>query len=368
MSSSSTTANARLLPDNPVSDAELLISEGRPQEAVALLDRFLEAGRGGLLLKLTFQKALLATGEAERALALARETALTYPGVALAALALGEALHALGHLPTAIAEYQRALRLDPSLDAARVALGSAWLDAGEAEKALETWHGLPESKQLSQKINEAERAHAEPRSDARYVRHLFDQFSAQYDSRMLEQLNYRAPAILRELAEFLGLGAKKDYAILDLGCGTGLMGEAVRDLAARLDGVDLSPAMIEKARARGVYDKLTVADISTWLAEPGHRYDLIFAADTLVYLGELAPLFAAAAARLSPRGHFLFTVERKGGEGFDLGPKRRWRHSESYVRAGSRCAGLTLVGLMACVPRSEAQAPVDGLAVALAKL
>ena len=52
-------------------------------------------------------------------------------------------------------------------------------------------------------------------------------------------------------------------AILDLGCGTGLAGLAFQPLAARLDGVDLSPAMIEKARARGIYDHLDVADLET---------------------------------------------------------------------------------------------------------
>lgn len=361
-------ANAHLLPDDPVSDAEQLIEDGRPGEAIALLDKTLAARRGGLLVKLTLQKALLAAGETERALELARETALTNPHVALAVLALGEALQSEGHLPTAIAEYQRALRLDPSLDAVRVALGSAWLDAGEAEKALEAWQGVPDTDVLSQKRMEAERARDAPLSDPRYVRHLFDQFSADYDSRMLEQLSYRAPEILVELAQLLGLAAEKRYAILDLGCGTGLMGVAVRRWARRLDGVDLSPAMIAQARARNVYDELTVCEICTWLAKPGRNYELVFAADTLVYLGDLAPLLAGMAMRLCPGGRFLFTVEKNAGDGFELGPKRRWRHSESYLRAEAARAGFAVIGLMECSPRSEAGTPVDGLAVALAKL
>jgi predicted TPR repeat methyltransferase len=182
---------------------------------------------------------------------------------------------------------------------------------------------------------------------------------------MLAHLNYRAPMVLRELAELLGLYALAPLAVLDLGCGTGLMGAAVRDWASRLDGVDLSPGMVRKAHEREVYDDIAVADIVDWLAGCERRYDLVFAADTLVYLGELSPLFAGVSRVLSQAGHFLFTVEKKDGEGFELGPKRRWRHSECYLRAEAACAGLGIAGLVACTLRTEAGTPVEGLAVAL---
>ncbi len=90
-----------------------------------------------------------------------------------------------------------------------------------------------------------------PRSDAGYVRHLFDQFSADYDVRMIGQLAYAAPQILGELADLVMHG-RGNLRILDLGCGTGLAGVAFKPRAARLDGIDLSPAMIEKARLRKV--------------------------------------------------------------------------------------------------------------------
>jgi predicted TPR repeat methyltransferase len=301
------------------------------------------------------------------ALAVARETAQLNPETAPAALALGEALRLAGHLPAAIGEYQRALRLDPDLDGAHIGLGSAWLDAGEAEKALDAWRGLREENWplLTQKVADAEAALSEPRSDPRYVRHLFDQFAPDYDARMIAHLHYRAPAILRELGELLGLGAGAPHAILDLGCGTGLMGVAAREWASRLDGVDLSPAMTHKARERGIYDELAITDITDWLAACKRRYGLVFAADTLVYLGELSTAFAGVVRLLSPGGHFLFTVETKDGEGFELGPKRRWRHSESYLRSVAKTAKLELVGLVTCAPRTEAGVPVEGLAVAL---
>jgi predicted TPR repeat methyltransferase len=367
--SSSTTASARFGTDDPVAAAEDLIAKGRAGEGAALLQTCIAANRGGLLLRLTLQKALAAADEHNASLATARETAQLYPDAAPAALALGEALRLCGHLPAAIGEFQRALRLDPELLNARAQLGAAWLSAGEPEKALTSWSAIP-PEELTPDVRamsaDAETALSRLRSDPRYVRHLFDQFSADYDSRMLKQLAYRAPAILRELAGFLGLGGAKRHAVLDLGCGTGLMGEAIQDWAWRLDGIDLSPQMIEKARAKGTYDELTLADICTWLENAARNYDLILAADTIVYLGDLGPIFSAVGKRLNASGNFLFTAERKEGDGFELGPKRRWRHSESYLRCEAQRAGLLIAGLMPCVPRTEAGAPVEGWAVALA--
>ena len=120
--------------------------------------------------------------------------------------------------------------------------------------------------------------------------------------------------------------------------------------------------MIEKACLRKVYDSLVVGDIEAALAG---TYDLVLAADTLVYLGDLAPLFRAVAARLAPDGYFLFTTETKTGGDFELGPKRRWRHSEVYIRAQEAAAGLDVAGLVAASPRTETNQPVPGFAVAL---
>ena len=368
---------------DPIAEAESLIASGRAADAARKLRARLEAGRGGLLARLTLVKALLASDDAAAALEEAREAASLNSGVAVAAMSLGEALLVAHALPAAIAELQRALRLDPALERARFLMAAAWLEAGEAEKALSIFAEISSSPESEVLVGRARAIQNAPRSDAGYVRHLFDQFSADYDARMLGQLSYAAPQILRELAELVmprasaragatkknsrasaRAGATKNggLSILDLGCGTGLAGALFRDMAARLDGIDLSPAMIAKARLRGIYDSLIVGDIETL---PAGRYDLILAADTLVYLGDLAPLFGTLGAHLSPDGYFLFTTEAKEGEGFELGPKRRWRHSEAYLREQADRHGFSVAGLVAASPRTEANQPVAGFAVAL---
>jgi predicted TPR repeat methyltransferase len=351
--------------ENPLEAAEKLIAAGRAGEAARLLAARLAEGRGGILMRLMLARAYLAAGDLDAALREARETAQLYPDLAGAALGLGEALLAAEKLPTAIAELQRALRLDPDLNDARAALGRAWLRAGEAGRAQEyfaqlpaDWPGLPALQQAAAAILTA------PRSDAGYVRHLFDQFSADYDARMLEQLHYRAPNILRALFDMIAPG-ERQLRILDFGCGTGLSGAAFRDLADHLAGLDLSPNMIAQARARAIYDGLGVGDIEQAQAT---GFDLVVAADTLVYLGDLAGVFAAAARALKSGGCFLFTVERSDGEGFVLGPKRRWQHGAAYLRAAAAAAGFDVCGLVDCEPRCEKGVPVPGYAAALQKM
>jgi predicted TPR repeat methyltransferase len=357
-------------PGDVISRAHALIAAGKPREACTLLKSQLDRRRGGLLTRIALGRALIAAKDNDEALAVLREAASLGPAVAEAALALGEALLAGGHLPTALAEFERAQRLEPGLASARFALGSTWLEAGEPLRAIEFLAPLakgdsPFASAAAQKLAEAEAMRAADRSPEGYVRHLFDQFSASYDERMLDNLGYQAHRILRRLADLVADTSGGSSAMLDLGCGTGLAGEVFKPIASRLDGVDLSPRMIEAARGRGIYDELLLGDVVTVLKTRSRSYDLVLAADTLVYLGDLAPVLEGARERLRPGGLFLFTVERKNGTGFELGPKRRYRHSEPYLRAEAERTGFEVMGLIECVPRLESGAPVEGFAVAL---
>jgi predicted TPR repeat methyltransferase len=350
--------------DDPMEQAIALLEGGYARQAAEHLLTSLMRGKGGLGARLLLVRALIASSDPSRALAEAREIALSNPQIADGALALGEALAANRLLPTAIAEFQRALRLDPGLDAARIALARAWLDAGEPDRAEDALANIEATPSRDALLSQAQAMRGRARSDPGYVRHLFDQFSSDYDERMLGQLGYAAPEILRELANLV-LPGRTDLMMLDLGCGTGLAARAFSDLAARIDGIDLSPAMVEKARGRNLYAELSVGDIETLTDE--RRYDLVVAADTLVYLGDLSKVMSGVSRALTQQGFFLFTVESGPDDGYSLGPKRRWRHSESYLRTLASEHGFDVAGLMACAPRTEAGQPVDGLAVAFEK-
>jgi predicted TPR repeat methyltransferase len=213
----------KLGPDNetitdPLGEANARLVAGDPRGAVRLLQSQLDSGRGGLLTRIALGRALLAAGDAEQALQILREAAALGSGIADAAFALGEGLLAMGHLPTDIAEFQRALRLDPALVAANYALGSAWLDAGEAERAAEIFSELAATEssftpRAAQKLSEVEAMRRASRAAPGYIRHLFDQFSSDYERKMLGELSYRAHLVLRGLADLVGVtGPRTRYS------------------------------------------------------------------------------------------------------------------------------------------------------------
>jgi predicted TPR repeat methyltransferase len=202
---------------------------------------------------------------------------------------------------------------------------------------------------------------------ATYVRRLFDQHAPDFDT-ALERLDYRGPQLLREavrrVVEPLRFGSA-----LDLGCGTGLAGAAFRPCVDWLVGVDLSPAMIAQARAKGLYDRLLARDMVRFLREEAAgqaQYHLVIAADVFVYLSDLAPVVAAVAAVLAPGGVFAFTVEAHGADGVRLQPTLRYAHGVDHVRAAVAAADLTCAELAPASTRTEKGVPVDGL-VAVAR-
>lgn len=354
---------------DPLAETAALVAEGRGAEALARCERLIGAGRGGALTRAAHGRVLMALGRPVDAVMALREAAQLAPNTAEILLAFGEALAATGALPAAIGELQRAARLAPDDVRPQLAIARLWLEAGEADKAL----AALDASQASGEVPDAEAAairsqaaamQGQARADAGYVRHLFNQFAADYDERMQGRLGYAAPQILRQLAVMLtDPGPRHD--ILDLGCGTGLSGVALQDLARSLTGVDLSPRMLEKARSTGAYTRLVEGDIVNLPAGLDGPFHIVAAADVLVYLGELEPLFASVRTRLAPDGLWLFTTELGEGGDHELGPKRRYRHSADYLRRLAERHGLEVCSLVECVCRHEAGVPVRSWAVAL---
>ncbi len=199
---------------------------------------------------------------------------------------------------------------------------------------------------------------------ADYVRSLFDDYAPRFDHALVERLGYDAP---ERLAASLGLFGERRFAhALDLGCGTGLMGAAVRARVDRLTGFDLSDGMLKRAAGRRVYDRLAAGDVVALMAaEPENGFDLVLAADLMPYVGALAPLFAAVARVLAPGGAFAFSAERHDGAGFVLGEALRYRHAPSLIAEAAEAAGLAVLAVEPVSLRRERGVPVPGL-IALA--
>jgi predicted TPR repeat methyltransferase/uncharacterized coiled-coil protein SlyX len=197
-----------------------------------------------------------------------------------------------------------------------------------------------------------------------FVTQLFDRYADRFDQELVEDLAYRAPELVAQAVQ--RAAPPPDAEVIDLGCGTGLCGPFLRPLARRLVGVDLSSRMLAKAEERGLYDELVHADIVSQLALTLDPVDLVIAADVLVYLGDLGPLFFAVQRALGPGGCFVFTIEsHDGDEAYVLRSTRRYAHGDEYVRAAAEAAGFEIEALQPCVLRTNAGADVEGRVVTL---
>lgn len=187
-----------------------------------------------------------------------------------------------------------------------------------------------------------------------YVSWLFNTYAPRFDNH-LASLAYQGPDMLRQLAEKAGWPADRRLDILDVGCGTGLSGVPFRPCAARLDGIDLAPRMLEQALRRGIYDQLHHGEAHDILQKlPAAAYDLVIAADTLIYIGDVSALFPLVEKVLKPGGSFLVTVETGSDEdaGYSLTGSGRYSHTDAYLL---RCAGTG----MTCRDRLDASIRIE---------
>ena len=204
-----------------------------------------------------------------------------------------------------------------------------------------------------------------------YVRALFDQYAPRFEASLVEDLGYRGPALLFKAVLAVRAALRKPAFFrraIDLGCGTGLAATAFARDVDHFTGIDLSPRMIERARARGLYAELEVADMVKGLvSKPDASADLILAADAMVYVSDLASVLREANRVLISGGLLAFTVETHGGNGVILGAGLRYAHGVPYIRASIDAAGLTLSQFDELSARNEDYAPVPGLVVVAEK-
>lgn len=131
-------------------------------------------------------------------------------------------------------------------------------------------------------------------------------------------------------------------AALDLCCGTGLAGPGLRPLAGRLVGVDMTPAMLEQAKAKGCYDLLAEDDACVWLAATAERFDLVVMADAMQYFRDIVPLFAGIGRVLNPGGILVFSADPVTDARFQaMVGAGEYAHSRALLRQAAAGAGLS---------------------------
>ncbi|WP_223568236.1 class I SAM-dependent DNA methyltransferase [Agrobacterium tumefaciens] len=279
-----------------------------------------------------------------------------------------------GDYPAAAELMEQALELAPRWTAGWFRFGEYHEKAGETAKAVAAYEKVAEldteglfAAELKLAVLGAAETPEQPPS--RYVEGLFDDYADRFETSLVEKLDYSVP---QKLAELIGKAADGGVfdTIVDIGCGTGLLGVEIRTLAKRLEGFDISQNMLAKAEEKGLYDYLGQADLSLEAEAAGlfistlaqYRADLVAAADVMMYLGSLETVMPLVSALLRPSGFFAFSVEDAGDEdGFILRESLRYAHSKSYVTDLLERTGFSLLEIRKTTIRKDAGKPLSGI-------
>ena len=138
---------------------------------------------------------------------------------------------------------------------------------------------------------------------------LYRSWASTYDDDFAKQNDYRSPI---EIAKYYAKYSNDtDTPILDVGAGTGLIGECLNQSACEIDAIDISPEMLEIARAKNCYSKIIEADLTKRLLINDNHYGAIVSAGTFTH-GHVGPNVLDELLRVTRSGGlFVFTIHYK---------------------------------------------------------
>jgi predicted TPR repeat methyltransferase len=243
------------------------------------------------------------------------------------------------------------------------ALGQAYYELGRVDEAIslfEKWLIVEPDNPVALHLLAAYRGQQVPaRCSNQYIEQTFDAFAGNFEN-VLGRLKYCGPQLVRDqLAALQASG----LSALDLGCGTGMVGEAVQPHARRIVGVDLSQTMLEHSAAKQVYQELHRADIAEFLGVSKEQFDLITCMDTFIYIGILDDVLPLICRNLRPGGRLLFSTEKLVGareQDHQLNVSGRYSHHQDYLTERLNGAGFEIESMKDVVIRMESGSPIQG--------
>ena len=360
--------------ESPTRRAASLTEQGNAAGAVAILRQAIAAGDAHWRLHYALGEALLAARRDEEAIAEFMAVHRLHPGHGRACTAIGRIYLTRGLAEPARMWLRFGLDADESDQDSVSSLAVAELRLGNrvaAEELLDAWvEAAPESAvrrfMRIAILGEGLLDTAPPD----YVAHLFDDYAERFDE-SLARLRYCGPALIDEALGDCVPCERTQGSVLDVGCGTGLVGAAIRRRSGKLVGLDLSEKMLERAELLGVYDELVRGEMVELMHRWPGRFDVITASDVLTYVGDLDDFFAAARVALSPGGWVAVVLEAlpspADGQSFRLNPSGRFSHSEQALRDWLTSNGFTVHLVRPAAMRHELGRPTPSL-VAVAQV
>ena len=248
---------------------------------------------------------------------------------------LGATLKDMGRMEEAEQSFRQAIKMKPDYAKAHNNLGITLQQLGRLKDAEASFRqalafkpDYASAKHMLAALTGITTATA-PRD---YVEGLFDDYAANFESSLVENLEYNMPSVISKMIikdsdlDLLG-------SILDLGCGTGLLGSEIKQFCTRLEGIDLSGKMLDIAEKKNIYNKLTKQDILVFLSNARLNFDYFTATDVFIYIGDLTDVFRLIKSRNEKGGKLAFSTEDYDGDGFFLEKSGRYSHSKNYIKS-----------------------------------
>ena len=268
----------------------------------------------------------------------------------------------------AINYYKETIKLDPSYVAAYLNMGNMYLSQGSFELAKDAYSKAyslnPDSNDLKFILSALDSENFTPQDipPSSFIQNLFDQYAPYYDRHLTQTLRFRVPQLLiKILEEHDVIQDHKKLSVLDLGCGSGMMGELLSPYVSLLIGIDLSNSMLEIAKAKDCYQKLIHSDYLNVKHE--ELFDLITASDFVPYLGNVNTLFDYCKENLKPQGFLCFsyeTVEQENEQDFILDKTLRYKHSSAFIQKLLNGHHFKVIHSEKAVLRHNHKKPIDG--------
>ncbi|MBF0357846.1 MAG: tetratricopeptide repeat protein [Magnetococcales bacterium] len=243
----------------------------------------------------------------------------------------------------AAAYYKQAISIQPNYIDAYFHLGSTLTENEQFDEAINCFQKLLTIKPgfpAAQHLLNALTGNTSDSAPREYVKGVFNSYADNFENHLVKTLEYKTPSLINEaILNFAGL-EKRFKNVLDVGCGTGLMGVEVRDISEKLIGIDLSENMVGLAEKKGVYDELHVDDIIDRMQSLDVSFDLIIASDVFVYIGDLSQVFYCANKCLTNSSLFVFSTEHTENQEFIIQNTGRYAHSKNYIFSVAEKSGF----------------------------
>lgn len=275
---------------------------------------------------------------------------------------MGLALKSQGRYRDAITYFNRALVLKNDFVQAHCNLADAYRNEGRLPEAKEAYNrafSIQPDNVFAKHMLDALKGNQTKSPPEQFVEQLFDQYAPTFDNELVEKLRYNLPATLGKLISNREDG-KVVNSVLDMGCGTGLLGTEIRGFCQKLEGVDISKQMLQVAEHKNIYDKLTHKNIIDFLSEKELNYDYFVAADVFEYVGDLSEIFNLIVSKTQERVTLIFSTEHSETYEYRLENTGRYSHSKRYIEKLCCEFGYTLSHFEITKLRKEMNAFLNG--------